>query len=215
MEKVQQFICDYNSKLDKLNQQISTCSTRNEELQLEIRFIKEVEMNEAIEKRVLEDNELMETKLKKKLNSLEEELQKSSEEFLVLNNVLQNFKIKSAEEVKKLHSIFTDERQLVERKAYAKMMHQKYLYIQAIMKEAEALHEVNKLDMEVQTIEFNAGRRNYIYTGIEVKSADVPTSAGRFNDVYLALSPQEVYILVKKLPIDLKYLEAFKHKKDL
>jgi hypothetical protein len=216
-EKVLEFLAEYTSRVNKFHADIEACEKVIEDMMLEIKFINEVELIPAIEKRVTEGDSNLEDKLKKKLMKLETEVVKKTEEVIILKTLLPKYLIDSAEKVAELDSLFRDEKKVATNNAYAMMMHSKKLYIDSIQNEAEALRELKDIDVQLQQIQYNAGRTNGIYTEMDVLTAPIPSHKDRFNDVYLQLPLDEVKQLIKGTmkPDDLAYLNKFSHKKDL
>ncbi|WP_066385492.1 hypothetical protein [Neobacillus mesonae] len=215
IEKVQQFLTEYDTKVNKLNERIDSCSTRIEELQLEIRFIKEKELPEASIQRVIDGNTALEAKLKKNLAKLEAELIEKQEEAVILNQALNRYKFQAAKELKQYQQIFNDERAIDSNKVYSKMMAAKREYVETMKAEAEVLHKYKEIDVLMQGIEVAAGIKSTVYNIFEVDSAPIIGHLNRHNSVYLALTHEEVQKIIKKQAIDLSYLDKFKHPKGL
>ncbi|MBN3553305.1 hypothetical protein JYA63_03440 [Fictibacillus nanhaiensis] len=216
-DKVLQFVEEYNIRVSKFNNDIEASEKAIEDMKLEIKFINEVELTPAIEKRVVEGDSSFEDKLKKKLAKLEAEVVRKTEEVMILKKLLSNYLIESADKVTDLDNMFRNDKKIAEAKAYAMMMHSKKLYVDSIQKEAAVLQELKDVDVQLQQIQYNAGRTNGIYTEIDVLTAPIPSYKDRFNGVYLQLSLDEIRQLIKGTikPEDLSYLIRFSHKKDL
>jgi acetyl/propionyl-CoA carboxylase alpha subunit len=213
--KIQQYVDDYRSKVNELTGRIAATQNRIEEIELEAKYLREKEIPEASVKRVLDGDSSLEIKLKKTLAKLEAELIEKQEEILILSNALQRYKIQSVEGLKQFHQLFIDERTIASQKAYSKMMAKKREYVETLKAESEVLHHYQALDVKMQEIELEAGLRNGIYNTFAVDSAPVPGHLNRHNGVYLAIPNEEVQKVIKKQPIDLSYLDRFKHTKAL
>lgn len=149
-EKVLKFMADYNSNVSKIKNRISEGSQRLEVIQLEVNYLQQKEIPEAIERRVLTDDKTEETKLRKALEKLQNEQQELKEEAVVLESVLKKVLIKAADEVSGLQSLFQEEKREVESVQYGKMMKAKAAYMETIQKESKALHEMNNVDIKLQ-----------------------------------------------------------------
>ncbi len=218
IDKITAFSNEYKAKISQVEERYAACSQRIEELQLEARFIREKEIPEASVNRVLNgDGGGQEAKLKKSLAKLEVELVEKQEELVILENALTQYKLKSAEEVRKMQQLFKNERKIAADKAYRKMMAAKREYVETMKAEAEVLHRFAELDMRIQEVEYAAGIRNGVYSGFEVDSATIPGNADRHNGVYLALTHDEVKKIIKNTarPSELEYLDKYKNVKGL
>jgi len=216
-DSVTAFVNDYNEKLNQLNEKLQSCSNRIEELQYEIRFLKEKEVPEATTIRVLQGDSSLEKKLKKSLSRFEEELQELLEEQIVLINAIKQFKYQSGEKVNEFAQLLKEERRLNEDKAYSHMMHFKKLYVDEIRKQSAVFHEYKDLSLQLETIEVKAGIKKNVYSTITDNTTKMPPHISGYNGYYLALTPNEIQQLINKTfrPSDVAYLDKFKHKKDL
>ncbi|WP_078408725.1 hypothetical protein [Priestia abyssalis] len=216
-DKVLKFMAEYTDKVNEIQERITAGTERVKTLKMEIEYIKGKELPEAVERRVMTGDSSHENKLRKSLEKVEKEYQQLQEEIIVLQNVLQRYKVTAADEATKLESLFRDEYQLQEQKCYSRLMNVKYEYVQAMIKEGEALRELKDVDVMLQQIQYNAGRRNGVYTNLDVKTAPIPNHKDRFNNVYLQLSLDEIKRLVAGTykPDELEYLKKFANKKDL
>lgn len=161
-EKIKAFMAEYNRDLKTLKAKLEENARRLDEIFLEVRFIEEKEMPEAIERRVLSGDRDQETKLRKKLDKLQAERQERQEEQIVLSSVLSNFHLKKADDLQPLKRLFLEERGLLSREAQEKIMTAKDAYLDALQKETEKLHDLRGIEAELETIEVNAGRRKYV-----------------------------------------------------
>jgi hypothetical protein len=216
-EKVLAFYNEYQTKVSDINKKIAAAAQRVNDSNLQIKFIQEKELPSAIEKRVLEGDLGLENKLRKTLAKLEKEYQEANEEFLVLQNVLQKYKLESADKVAELQNLFRDERKLQEQSAYSKMMYYKKKYVDAILQESEAIQEYRDVDVKLQEVLLAGGRINSIYNVLEVDTAPLKSHLNRHNGIYLQLELDDVKRLVKGTvkPEELAYLNKFSNKKDM
>lgn len=216
-EQAIKFVDEYKEELAKVNDKILECSSRIEELSLEIKYHKEVSIPEAIEVRVLQGDSTLENKLKKALSKFEGELAAKEEELIVLKNFLQRFKHEAANKVKKLEKLFQDEKKVSEQRVYSKLMNAKYQYVKSLIEEGKTLQEIKDVDVQLQEILYNAGWKNSVYTQLDVNSASIPTHVNRHNGIYLALPHNDVVKILKNTATDdeLAYLEKFKDTKSL
>jgi hypothetical protein len=166
-DKIKTFIDEYRTKLESMNQKLSEASTRASDLGMEINYINQAELPQAIEKRVLEGDSAMENRLRKTLEKLQAECQDKQETVLVLTNAIQRYKMESANEITSLERLFRDEKRIIEDKAFSSMAKHKGAYITALKNEAEALHSYQVMDSKIQNIKENGGRTP-LFTGIEI-----------------------------------------------
>jgi hypothetical protein len=216
-EKVLAFYNEYQAKVSDINKKIAAAAQRVNDSNLQIKFIREKELPSAIEKRVLESDLGLENKLRKTLAKLEKEYQEANEELLVLQNVLQKYKLESADKVAELQNLFRDERKLQEQSAYSKMMYHKKKYVDAILQESEAIQEYQDVDVKLQEVLLAGGRINSIYNVLEVDTAPLKSHLNRHNGIYLQFELDDVKRLVKGTvkPEELAYLNKFSNKKDM
>ncbi|MGE6488790.1 hypothetical protein [Paenisporosarcina sp. NPDC076898] len=214
-EKINAFTAEYNEKVNQLKERIDGTSQRVSEIEMEIKYINQKELPEASVQRVLSGEAGLEAKLKKSLIKLETELQDKQEEILIVTNALQRYHFQSAFELKKFQQLFKDERVITVEKAYGKMMAKKREYVEAIKEEANILHQYQAVEYQMQLVELAAGLKNDVYNIFTADVAPIPSHLNRHNGIYLALTHDEVLAIIKKAPIDLGYLDKFKHTKDL
>ncbi|AGK53176.1 hypothetical protein B1NLA3E_07060 [Bacillus sp. 1NLA3E] len=96
------------------------------------------------------------------------------------------------------------------------MMHNKKLYVDAILEESKVIKEANSLDTQLQTLIIASGRKQQVYSDNIVKSN--PTNRNpRFGGTYLAMTHQELtrFIQGTYTASDIDYLKKYAHKKDL
>jgi hypothetical protein len=196
-EQVKEFKAAYDAELQTLNDQLEAASQRLEDLTLEERFIQEVELVKAIEKRVLSGDMAEEKALRRKLEKLQGEKQTLAEEVTVLGAVIPRFKIDKANEIKELDRLFQEEKRMVEDTAYKRMAAAKKVYEESIIKESESLHEYRARDVDLQLIEYGAGQRQSIFSDLVVRSAAIESDAYRFGGVYLPLEMRDIIRLIK------------------
>ncbi|KQU17811.1 hypothetical protein ASG65_26205 [Bacillus sp. Leaf13] len=196
-DQVKEFKISYDAELQALNDQLEAASQRLEDVSLEIRFINEVDLVKAIEKRVLSGDMAEEKKLRRSIEKLQTEKLALAEEVIVLQNVIPRFKIDKANEIKELDRLFQEEKRMVEHTAYQRMMKAKKVYEEAIIKESEILHEYQKRDIDLQFIEYEAGQRQSIFSDLVVRSAAIESDAYRFGGVYLPLEMKAISRLIK------------------
>ncbi|QFT88067.1 hypothetical protein FIU87_05390 [Bacillus sp. THAF10] len=208
-EKIQNFISEYRIKVNKLKERTAATNQQIEEIKLEARFIREKELPEASVKRVLEGDSALETKLKKKLEKLEAELAEKQEEEVILMATIQRYKFQSAGELKKLQPLFNDEMAIAKEKAYSRMMAKKREYVEVMKAESDVLHRYHNLDVQLQSIEIEAGLRKDVYNIFTVDSAPIQGHLNRHNGIYLAFTHEDVKKVLSNHKIDLNYLSKY------
>ncbi len=211
-EKVLQFMADYESNVSKLNANVEACQNRINDINLEVKYIKDVELVPAIEKRIIEGDNTEEVRLRKKLTKLDGDLVRQTEDLIVLESLIPRYLVEAADEVAKLQALFQEEKREVESAQYGKMMKAKADYMETIQKESNALHEFNSVDLKLQEVQYAAGRINSVWTELEVKTAASPDYKDKSNGVYLQLPLDDVKKLVKGTmkEAELDYLKKFK-----
>ncbi|MCI2254101.1 hypothetical protein L2D08_06960 [Domibacillus sp. PGB-M46] len=210
-ERITVFTEEYHQGLEKIQNRITETTQYVEDLALNIRYIKAEEIAAAVKKKVLTGDDSQERKLRRSLEKYEIEHQEKTEELIVLKVVLDEYKQDKADEISMLTRLLQEEKRLVSTKAYTKMMAVKKAYVEAILEESEILHVYNQLDIQLQEIEVNAGRRTHVYGNLAIESADSFSDKYRYNNVYLGVTADEVKRLIKRqTPADqLEYLERF------
>lgn len=215
--KASELITEFNRKLQELNNTLSEVNQRAEELQLEINYINEKELPEAVEARVLTGDSTLENKVKKTLDKCREELQGKLESIPVLSNAIKRVQLEYAEKAVELERLVNEELRLEEQTRYAKMMYQKKVYVDTIIEESKELQNLNNLVSQLQELQVKAGLKNNVYNSFEFQSASNNTSVDNFNGVYLPLDYNEVKRLVtgQYSSRDVEYLNRFSDKKNL
>lgn len=196
IEKVEAFIKEYQEGSEKIKDRIFMAENRLSEVEAAINSVEENDIPEGIELRVITGDGTLEKKANRALEKLQKESKELQEEVTVMENVLYNFNQNAADKAFNMNSILQDEIRLANRKAYDKMMDAKEVYMNVIREEALPLHHNKHLDVEIQVIQLNAGRRKDIYGILPVYTAGIPTDAYRYNDVYLPLTLKEVKGLI-------------------
>lgn len=214
-DKITAFIEKYKGRVSQLNERIAATSQQIENTKVEARFIREKELPDSSIRRVLEDDSTLEAKLSKKLARLEAELLKLQEEETILIASLQQYKLQAAEQLKQYTHPFNDERKIAEAKAFKKMMAAKREYVETIKAKAEVLHQYQAIDVQIQQVELAAGLRKDIYNILPVQSAPIQSHLNRHEGIYLAFPHEDIQKIIKRQPIDLGYLEKYKHQKAL
>jgi hypothetical protein len=131
-ERVTAFMTEYNQQLTALNDRISETGHRMEELTLEIRFIEEKEVPEALQRRVLTGDRSQEKKVRKSLDKLKTEKDEKDEDLVVLQSVLNKFKQQKADEMRQINHLFQEEKNLISNSAYERMTAAQKAYSDAI-----------------------------------------------------------------------------------
>lgn len=214
-EKINAFIVEYKNQVNQLNERIDSSSKRVTDIEIEIKYINQKELPEASVHRVFSGESGQEAKLKKLLFKLQTVLEEKNEEVLILQNALQRYHFQVANELKQYQQLFKDERAIASKKSYSKLMAKKREYVEAMKEEAEVLHHFQAIDVQMQLVEQAAGLKKDVYNLFTVDSAPMLSHLNRHNGVYLAITHEEVQKIIKKTPIDLAYLDKFKHTKDL
>jgi hypothetical protein len=215
--RIIEFIDEYEDNLGLLNKRISDTHKRIEEIQLEIRYINEKELPEAVEKRVLDGDGNYESKLRKTLEKLKAELQSSEEEVIVLEAAIKRFMIVSAEKITKFEQLYREEIKLLEKKQYSKMMHFKKMYVDSIIDESKIIHEYYKLHNQLQSVQAAGGIKKNVYSELQLKNANNKEYLKTYDNVMLQLEVDTIKRLFSGnySNADVDYLNEFKHKKDL
>jgi hypothetical protein len=162
--RVLQFVTNFNDNVSKYKQKIDSCNQRISDIALEMKYINDVELKEAIEIRLLEDDNSQEKKVRKHMDKLEAELKQMHEELPVLHGILKKYIIKAGEEAIELNNFYVTEKQLQEQKAVAHMLHAKKVYTDEIIKQSAIIREVNSVDTKLQEILYATGKKNGVYT---------------------------------------------------
>ncbi|MFE4352456.1 hypothetical protein [Peribacillus butanolivorans] len=197
IDQVKEFKTNYDAELQALNDQLETASQRLEDLTLEEKFIQEVELVKAIERRVLTGEMDEEKSLRRKLEKFQSEKLTLAEEVTVLGAVIPRFKQEKFEAIKELTRLFQEEKRMIEDTAYKRMMKDKKVYEESIIKESESLHQYRKADVDLQLVEYEAGQRQSIFSDLVVLSAAIESDSYRFGGVYLPLEMKDIVRLIK------------------
>lgn len=206
-EKALQFISDYYNKLQDLNEKVKTCETTIEYLQLEIRFLQEVDIPKGQNSVVLEGLDASHvTKLKNKLEKLQEQLQVKQEEKLILSNAIHQYKYQIGEKAIEVRKLFTVDKRLSEEKCYSHMMYAKKQYVDEILKQSETIRELDNVDAQLQYILQESGIQKNIYSGIDMSKS---------TDLQLSLQEVRRFITNQYSSNDYDYLKKYANKKDL
>ncbi|WP_430789476.1 hypothetical protein VBD025_03945 [Virgibacillus flavescens] len=195
-KQIESFINGYHTGLKKLSDKLNNHKQTVEDIEMEVRFIRDVEMTQAIKKRLLDDDATMEDKLKKKLSKLESQLLAMNQETPVLESIMEDYKLKQGKESSKLERLLRDEMSVAETTSYNNMMKAKKAYFEVILQEAKTLQNYNKLDSSLQQVQVNAGRKNNIYSGIQVKTAPSSSEAINYNGIYLQVTYQDLQRII-------------------
>jgi uncharacterized protein (DUF342 family) len=217
-DKVNQFLVSHNSKLQELSNRLHNTENQITYLQLEIRMLQENELPQAQASVVLDGTDAGQVnKLKKSLKKYQDELQEALENQIILTNAIHQLQVNAGEEATKLHRLLNEERTIVAKKQYAKMMHAKGRYIETLIEESKVIKEGNKLDVALQILLVASGRKTQVYSDNPVKSNISNNSLGRFGDTYLSMTHQELgrFIQGTYTASDVDYLKRYKDKKDL
>ena len=167
-EKALQFVAAFNETVAKNKQEINRCNQRISELELELKYVNDVELKEAIEIRILEADNSKEKKVRKLLDKLELELKQLQEELPALQRILEKYISKAGLEAWNLYNLYRDEKQLQEQQAVAHMLHAKKLFTDEIIKQSDIIREVNSVDTILQEVLVATGNKNGVYTYIEI-----------------------------------------------
>lgn len=218
IDNAKEFIQEYKAKIQEIQKKIEACTPQIEYLQLEIRMLNEVEIPKAQTQAVLEGTGKSNVAtLKKQLQKYQDELQEKKEEQLILSNALEQYKYQVGDEADKLRTLFTQDRQLIEKKCYANMMYAKKQYVDEILKQSVVLRELSSVDTQLQQILQDAGRQRNVYPEITIKTPFNPANKNDTGGVYLQLSFNEVkdFITGRYPESSYEYLKKFANKKDL
>lgn len=218
IDKAKQFIEKYNADVQKIKEKIDACPAKIEYLQLEIRVLNEFEIPKAQQKAVLGETDNSQVKkLKKQLQKFEEELQETKEEQLILVNALERYQHDVGDDVAEIQNLFNQDRQLIEQKCYAHMMHAKKQYVDEILKQSVAVRELCNIDSQLQQLLVDAGRQKNVYASVAINTPFNPTYKNDTGGVYLQLDYYEVKRLItgKYGESDYNYMNKFANKKDL
>lgn len=212
-KRVEAFIKEHAERIESLKERISKANERIEYLQLEVNYLQSEEIPKAEATEVLEGTTGHVAKLTKSLQRFKTELADKQREVTILANAISQFQYQQGEQALLLDRQYKEERLLEESKAYNKMMKAKKDYIDTILAESEELREMSKVDVQLQQILIDAGRRSNIYSSLEVKGSPTASSKGNHQNIYLGLDFNEVkrYVAGTYSPDDYDYLKKFSH----
>ncbi|WP_409253851.1 hypothetical protein V1502_08120 [Bacillus sp. SCS-153A] len=189
-DKAAAFLTEYKNELSLLQERIITAEKRIEDISLEIKYLEEKEIPEAVQKRVLSGNRTQEAKVRKQLDKLKCEKEELHEDLIVLKRVIQNFHQQKAAEVGKLKGLFQEELRLISQARFDRLMKARKAYQQALKTETDVLHIYQKLEAGLQNIEVAGGRKSYVETTFSLHPLKMRE---------LAISSQEVTRIAKRL----------------
>jgi DNA repair exonuclease SbcCD ATPase subunit len=189
-DKAAAFVATYQKELATIQEKISQTERRLEDLQLEIKFIQEKEIPEAVQRRVLTGDKQQESKVRKALEKLQKEYQEKSEDLVVIQNMLNRYKQQKADEIKPLQRLFQEEQRAISQERYDRIVNARNAYKQAINTETDLLQLYRSIEVDLQSVEVNAGRRRYVETVF-------PLDSLKLNS--LALKPDEVARIAKRI----------------
>ena len=218
IDNAKEFIQEYKSKIQEIQNKIEACTPEIECLQLEIRMLNEVEIPKAQTQAVLEGTDKsVVAKLKKQLQKYQDELQEKHEEQLILTNALEQYRYQVGDKAAELRDLFTQDRELIEKKCYANMMHTKKQYVDEILKHSTPIRELSNVDTQLQQILKDAGRQRNVYPNITINTPLNPANKNATGGVYLQLDYYEVkdFITGRYPESSYEYLKKFANKKDL
>ncbi|MGX5361043.1 hypothetical protein [Bacillus cereus] len=138
--------------LEKITKNIDEKTELLNDKQLELRFIQEKELPEALVKRYVDGDD----KDAKRLQTLETKLQKEitelQEEILVITHLKAKYEWTKANEAKVLEAAFNEERNADVQRTYRRMEAAKRAYLETIKAESESLHEYYGADLKLAKI---------------------------------------------------------------
>jgi predicted nucleic acid-binding Zn-ribbon protein len=189
-DKAAAFVAAYQKELATIQEKISQTEQRLEDIQIEIRFLGEKEIPEAVQRRVLTGDKQQESKVRKALEKLQKEYQEKSEDLVVIQNMLNRYKQQKADEIKPLQRLFQEEQRAISQERYDRIVNARNAYKQAINTETDLLHLYRSIEVDLQSVEVNAGRRRYVETVF-------PLDSLKLNS--LAVKPDEVARIAKRI----------------
>jgi hypothetical protein len=189
-DKAAAFVATYRKELAAIQEKINQTEKRLGDLQLEIKFIQEKEIPEAVERRVLAGDQQQEKKVRKALEKLQKEFQEKSEDLIVIKNMLNRYKQQKADEIRPLLRLFQEEQRAVSHERYDRIMNARNAYKQAINTETDLLHVYRTIDGDLQSVEVNAGRRKYVETTFSLDLLKLNS---------LAVKPDEITRIAKRM----------------
>ncbi|PFV50401.1 hypothetical protein [Bacillus thuringiensis] len=140
-KRVVAFNGDFIEGLEKITTKIDEKTQLLNDKQLELRFVQEKELPEALVKKYVDDDD----KEAKRLQTLETKLQKEitelQEEILVITHLKEKYEWTKANEAKALEVAFNEERNAATQRTYRRMEAAKRAYLETIKAESESLHE--------------------------------------------------------------------------
>jgi hypothetical protein len=212
VDKVKDFINQYNEKIQELSEKLQVSQEQAEYLRLEIRMIQEVELPKSQADEVLNGTTGQSAKLKKDLAKYQDSLQLESEKQLIYANALSQYKHRIGEDALKIEKLFKEEKSIQDKKHYSKLMYQKKAFVDALVEAGISIRETNKIELALAEIIVEAGRRNGVYLDSSPKHT-VSNTGG----TYLALSHQEVsrFLTGNYSANDYDYLKKHQSLKDL
>jgi hypothetical protein len=189
-DKAAAFVATYQKELAAMQEKILQTESCLGDLQLEIKFIQEKEVPEAVERRVLSGDQQQEKKVRKALEKLQKEFQEKSEDLIVIQNMLNRYKQQKADEIRPLLRLFQEEQRAVSHERYDRIMNARNAYKQAINTETDLLHVYRTIEADLQSVEVNAGRRKYVETVFSLDLLKLNT---------LAITPDEITRIAKRV----------------
>jgi chromosome segregation ATPase len=188
-EKVSTLISEYKKEVSLIKEKVEESEKRLNDLSLEIRYIEEKEIPEAIKKRVLTGDRSHETKLRKALEKLQKESVEKNEDLLVLDAAVNNYIQQKADEIQKILPLFNEELNMIRKEKFDRIKKSREVYLGEIIKETALLHLYQSIETEIQNIEVVTGRRRYTQS----------TYLFDYNNLKnLSISPNEVVTAVNK-----------------
>jgi chromosome segregation ATPase len=188
-DKASTIIAEYRKELSLIQDKINQSEARLQDLFLEIRYIEEKEIPEAIKRRVLTGDRSHETKLRKILEKLQKEREEKNQDLIVLQTAISNCMQQKTDEIQKIRHLIKEELKIISEERYERIMDYKKDFKDAIISEIDILHLYAKLESELQQIEVNSGRRKYV-------QSDFPWSLVTLSN--LAIDRSEIISLVKR-----------------
>lgn len=188
IDKIQSFYNEYQAKHNKLKTKLDETITKINELEMEIGYVKSVELPKASETRLLNDDAAMEIKTKKKLEKLQNEHKEKEEDLVILQQTIHRLKVDSANTVSELErKLFRTEKQLNNKEVFDRMLQHRKAYLTALEKETKGFKSFQNADLLIQNIKANGGKPTSS-TGTEIP-----------YNVDLTVQHNEVVKIVKEL----------------
>lgn len=209
--QIDNFYNGYMDQVTKYDTTLSNLESEIEKKQLEIKYIREVELPTAIELSVLEGDSKAEDKLNKQLEKLNSEVQQATMSIVVIGNAKKNYIQDAADQVEKLLAANKVDRNREEKKAFHRIMNAKLAYINVLIEEGKLLQSEAHTANKIENIKAAAGRHASI-TDVTVPACMANDNGWNSPKDYMGVTYQEVkrFLTGNYTDHDTAYLQPYK-----